>query len=296
MEGNMKSYRTSQIIYRLVSKDAFAAYTIFCWVFGAILNMFGAFWIVRVDANLKPEDDTKQLWLRIMSFFLSGFSLFCLILWFTFRYSQRRNISREDFIFDNPGVDPNSFGSRFKISIFKSILTRGTPVNMTLHILFSMIGVFYSWFILSLNLMLVVNISRTCKFVIKAITLHADQLILTLVMTFFVIYSYTVLLGEHYYDTLDLGDTDPDLCYNLYTCFVYTMNWGLRNGGGIADSMNYEPKGNRFFAKNMYDVTFFMIVNVIALNIIFGIIIDTFSQLRDDQHERGKSTHLKTQF
>ena len=67
------------------------------------------------------------------------------------------------------------------------------------------------------------------------------------------------------------------------------MNWGLRNGGGIADSMTVEPKGSRFYAKNMYDVTFFMIVNVIALNIIFGIIIDTFSQLRDDQHERGKN-------
>jgi hypothetical protein len=86
MEGNMKSFRNSQLLYKLVSKDAFAAYNIFCWTFGLMINIFGAFWIVRVNANLQPQSDTKQLWLRIMSFFLSGFALFSLILWFVFRY------------------------------------------------------------------------------------------------------------------------------------------------------------------------------------------------------------------
>ena len=101
-------------------------------------------------------------------------------------------------------------------------------------------------------------------------------------MTFFVIYSYTVLLGEYYYETLNLDGPNPLICDNLYECFIYTLNWGLRNGGGIGDSMKPEAPGSGFFAKNMYDLTFFMIVNVIALNVIFGVIIDTFSQLRDD--------------
>lgn len=41
--------------------------------------------------------------------------------------------------------------------------------------------------------------------------------------------------------------------------------------------MKPEPLGDRFFAKNMYELTFFIIINVISLNIIFGVIIDTFS-------------------
>ena len=174
MESNMASFRKSKIVYQLTSKDAFRAYMIFCWTFGAMVNLFGAFWVIRVNSSLIPADSTKELWLKIMSFFLSGFALFCLILWFAFRYPQRRKISREDFIFDNPGVDPDTTRSWIKINLIKSLFSRGTPVNMTLHIIFSMVGVFSSWFILSLNLMLVVNISRTCKFVIKAITIHAD--------------------------------------------------------------------------------------------------------------------------
>jgi len=37
----------------------------------------------------------------------------------------------------------------------------------------------------------------------------------------------------------------------------------------------------RFF----YDLTFFIIISVIWMNVIFGIIIDTFAELREDKNE-----------
>jgi hypothetical protein len=106
-------------------------------------------------------------------------------------------------------------------------------------------------------------------------------------MAFFVVHCYTTLMAEYFYDALDLPSPDPLVCETLSTCFVYMVNQGLRNGGGIGDSMKPEPLGERFFAKNMYELTFFIIINVISLNIIFGVIIDTFSQLRDEQQERS---------
>jgi hypothetical protein len=39
-----------------------------------------------------------------------------------------------------------------------------------------------------------------------------------------------------------------------------------------------------YFFKIIFDLTFFLIVIVILLNIIFGIIIDTFAELRDKKH------------
>ena len=38
--------------------------------------------------------------------------------------------------------------------------------------------------------------------------------------------------------------------------------------------------GIRFLARTLLDFTFFIVVIIILLNIIFGIIIDTFSDLR----------------
>ena len=56
------------------------------------------------------------------------------------------------------------------------------------------------------------------------------------------------------------------LCYNIQEI-------------GVADS---DKARNRFF----FDVTFFIIVTTIGLNIVFGIIVDTFSELRDEKVKR----------
>lgn len=55
------------------------------------------------------------------------------------------------------------------------------------------------------------------------------------------------------------------------------VNYGLRSGGGIGDmlsSMQWEEKDSRW--RIIYEISFFFLVIVILLNIIFGIIIDTF--------------------
>ena len=47
-------------------------------------------------------------------------------------------------------------------------------------------------------------------------------------------------------------------------------------------------QGNRvkYFVRFFYDVSCFIIINVIFMNIIFGIIIDTFAELRDKNTKR----------
>ena len=49
------------------------------------------------------------------------------------------------------------------------------------------------------------------------------------------------------------------------------------NGTTSAEGANVARE--RFF----YDITFFIIVTTIGLNIVFGIIVDTFSELRDEK-------------
>jgi hypothetical protein len=59
---------------------------------------------------------------------------------------------------------------------------------------------------------------------------------------------------------------------------------GLRAGGGIGDSMSILQYDHpNYLSKFAFTVSFYILVNVIALNIVFGIIIDTFAELRDKQ-------------
>lgn len=106
-----------------------------------------------------------------------------------------------------------------------------------------------------------------------------------------IIFSFSLFAGQFYADLFHpewVGDIK--VCSSLKSCFFTILNLGLRNGGGIAEAMLLtdinDPKYN-FYLRVVFDIGFFMLVNIISLNIIFGIIIDTFAELRSKQRERG---------
>ncbi|XKL65729.1 hypothetical protein PGB90_009149 [Kerria lacca] len=81
-------------------------------------------------------------------------------------------------------------------------------------------------------------------------------------------------------------------CESLLMCIVTTLNQGLRNGGGIGDILRQPSSVERMFpARVIYDLLFFFIVIIIVLNLIFGVIIDTFADLRSEKQQ--KETDLK---
>ncbi|XP_068150313.1 inositol 1,4,5-trisphosphate receptor isoform X2 [Drosophila tropicalis] len=82
-------------------------------------------------------------------------------------------------------------------------------------------------------------------------------------------------------------------CDSLVMCIVTTLNQGLRNGGGIGDILRApSSKEGLFVARVIYDLLFFFIVIIIVLNLIFGVIIDTFADLRSEKQQ--KEAILKT--
>jgi hypothetical protein len=176
MEMNTEAFRKSRLMYRLISKDSFAVYLRIIWTFGLVINLLVAFWVDRneEDGSLATRTPAQDIAVKIMGIVMSSISLSLLFFWMFYSYPQQRKIDYEDFKFDNPGLDPDTFTSWIKINIFKAFLSKPLPVNMVLHILFTLLGVFKSYFALAMNLLLVVNISRTCRFVMNAITLHAD--------------------------------------------------------------------------------------------------------------------------
>jgi inositol 1,4,5-triphosphate receptor type 1 len=76
-------------------------------------------------------------------------------------------------------------------------------------------------------------------------------------------------------------------CDSLLMCIVTTLNQGLRNGGGIGDILRApSSKEPLFIPRVIYDLLFFFIVIIIVLNLIFGVIIDTFADLRSEKQQK----------
>ena len=100
-------------------------------------------------------------------------------------------------------------------------------------------------------------------------------------VTIILIYAH---LGFFFFkDSFKINDGSPhDLCKTLFHCFISILNFGFRGGGGIGDNMNpqYRTGWADYRKRWFYDMAFYALITVIMLNLIFGIIIDTFSSIR----------------
>lgn len=286
MNKNLKIWRLIGFFFRFLSEGAFKVYTLYCWVLGLLLNIVMMASIV-IDEERKDFQYRNKHWdnlVLLMAYLLVFTASIFLIIWLLFKYPPTVSTEYQSYLFEHQGTK-RKWLAMIYVAIFPALLQQAYPMNFLLHIIFSVVGREKATLVLALNLLLVINISKTTKFVITSFLLHLDQLLLTLMLAIFLIFSYTVLLGNVFINQISEDGNEP--CDTLLHCFLFTVNLGLRNGGGIAESMTDIDSRKKYALRNVYDVTFFLFINVISLNIIFGIIIDTFAQLRDDQNVRG---------
>jgi hypothetical protein len=121
---------------------------------------------------------------------------------------------------------------------------------------------------------------------------------MTAMLGVIVIYVYSavafVFVSDTWYDpNINTGLLDrvgDSVCMSMLHCFLSALNYGIRGGGGVGDFLPHQSSAawnrqGKFF-REIFDASFFMIVITILLNIIFGVIIDSFAQLRGLKSER----------
>ncbi|KAL6077190.1 Inositol 1,4,5-trisphosphate receptor type 1, variant 2 [Balamuthia mandrillaris] len=168
---------------------------------------------------------------------------------------------------------------KFELWSVYYLLTNPSVFYSTLYALFGLLGVLFSPFFFAFQLLDVIARSELLKYVIKSVTLNGKSIVLTAILAGIVIYIYTIM-GFLFFRNKFLQD-DVFLCESMFMCLVNVVNYGLRSGGGVGDLLRppkWEEPGTLY--RILYDSTFFFLVIVILLNIIFGIIIDTFGELR----------------
>jgi len=159
------------------------------------------------------------------------------------------------------------------------LVTDGWFIYRFIYLGFSIAGLSapatYSFHLLDLSIQ-----NAQVRNVLKAVTQNGTSLLLTALLGLITIYCYTMI--AFFYLRADY--MDPLQCTNIYSCFTFTLTDGIRSGGGIGDVLQplefYDP---RFWPRFIFDLTFYMLIIIILLNVVFGIILDTFGELRDDR-------------
>ncbi|XP_039402298.1 inositol 1,4,5-trisphosphate receptor type 1 isoform X3 [Mauremys reevesii] len=104
----------------------------------------------------------------------------------------------------------------------------------------------------------------------------------------------SVIPSEELIPKEEIEEEDKEhTCETLLMCIVTVLSHGLRSGGGVGDVLRKPSKEEPLFAARViYDLLFFFMVIIIVLNLIFGVIIDTFADLRSEKQK--KEEILKT--
>jgi len=140
-----------------------------------------------------------------------------------------------------------------------------------------------------LHLVEMVRMLDTLPNVFKAITMRAEQLLHTLALGIYAMYLFGVFAFIFFPNAM-VGQ-NPESCNTPAMCFAVVLEWGLRTddvGNAMAEiNWLHEYKAIYF----IFTVLYFLLITTILLNVIFGIIVDAFGQLRDDQDQLDQTIH-----
>ena len=286
----MKNYQAIKIKYRklgfFISDRSFTWFRKICYLISALINL-----LMLVEVGIQDQvvyTEGSQIPVLILSCMLIVLSSIMLVLWIMGNYYVAWSSALKMFTLKYPYKNPMRITNL--IQIFGGIFLRREVINFILHIIFALYGITGTPFAQTLHLILIINISDTTKYVLKAVTQHSDQLLATVSLVTIIIYIFSFIIGKYFSDEfrLDAAD-DVRICSTLKSCYLSVLNLGLTRGGGISESMrmtDISSETTNFYYKLIVVMGFYIFVNIICLNVIFGIIIDTFSELRDRQRMR----------
>jgi hypothetical protein len=112
--------------------------------------------------------------------------------------------------------------------------------------------------------------------IIQALSTNWQMLGITSLLMCIVIYEFSVVAYLQFFSYYNLSVGLE--CDDLFNCFLSTLNMGIR--GGLAGALA-EFQEQDYWTRLAFDLAFQVIIMMLFLNVVFGIIIDAFGDLRD---------------
>ena len=167
--------------------------------------------------------------------------------------------------------------SKAKVEAFFIAMTEPLLLWYLLHLLVVLISFYYfHHLILSLLLLDFIVLDSTNKTILYAVYIPARLLITNIIVTLILLQIGACVVFLWYRDQYIHFDVQT-----MWDSFRIAVAYGLRAVEGLGQIMNEVTDDRAFF-----DVFMFFAVVVLLRNIFFGIIIDTFGELRDTKAEK----------
>jgi hypothetical protein len=151
------------------------------------------------------------------------------------------------------------------------------------YLSFSLLGQLLAYDFLPFLLLDVIVKNSTTRDVLNSVIYPRKQIIMGGVVILFLVQIYTFFTFLYFRSAIH--HQAFEFCSTFYDCYKVALRYGLASGGGIGDVFSVTV-GKRW----PLDITYFFVVNIGMLNLIAGVIITTFGQLREDKAKLMKDT------
>ena len=228
--------------------------------------------------------------------FLSyGFSIIFAIIvlfWFLTKYQLYYEIEKAKYLQhhynkSNYGINNLTFRDYLSIN-YETIMGKGELDPFLYFIFFILLGSFYDQlrFLYSFSLLSILSLNQSLKNIALSFITKGNSLMWTSLFTMVLLYEYSgwgfFFQKDRFYET-DNRDKPDEMCKSLLYCFLTMINNGMRwhcGVGKITRSESYILHFWPFVHRFCFDLIFFWLIEVIMLKILYGIILDSFSELR----------------
>jgi uncharacterized protein YneF (UPF0154 family) len=184
-----------------------------------------------------------------------------------------------------------TFWNRASIMIFNTIIGRDYITTLLYMFIISGIGAILirGEIVYAFLLLAILDLNQTLKGIAISIKLRGPELGASFLLLIFIVYFYSNL-GFFYLNDNFAADIENDIpdnyCMCLSFCFMTNFDAGIRARGGAADQMiriSFERNTFLYVMRFFYDITYFLICIIIMIDLVFGIILGTFSEMREEE-------------
>jgi len=237
--------------------------------------------------------NTTVIIVDLISYFGSTLVAIIVLFWFLTKYQLYYEIEKAKYRehhYDKTDIDDSklSFYDKFSIN-YQTIMGKGELNPFLIFLFFTLLGSIYDSlrFLYSFSLLSILSLNQTLSNIALSFLVKGDSLMWTTMFTFVLLYVYSgwgfYFQRDRFYET-NGRDKPDEMCRSLLYCFLTMINNGMRwhcGVGKITRSESYIihfwPFVHRFF----FDLIFFWVIEAIMLKIVYGIILDSFGELRE---------------
>ena len=243
---------------------------------------------------------TQQI-VDIFSYIMIVIELIIIIFWFMTKYLLYLEIEMAKYKekhYQNNKFDDTQLTCEDKIKIrWRAIFGKGELTPFLLYLVFTIPGIIDGLrFFYSFSLLSILSLSRTLNNIAKSLIVKGNSLAWTSLFTLVLLYVFAgwgfYFQRDRFYETT--GRDKPDeMCKSLLYCFLTMVNNGMRwhcGVGKITRSESYILHFWPFVHRFAFDLSFFWLIEAIMLKIVYGIILDSFGELRQAHYLIEKDT------